>query len=96
MLVLVVKDQRRVEVEVGVGLNRRMSSSWCSGMLQDVAIPEFKEGRYGKGVAAAVERIGERLRGGDDAPASSGGVGSLDTEVLHPVTCGQEWSVRRV
>ena len=78
VLVLVVKDQRRVEVEVGVGLNRRMSSSWCSGMLQDVAIPEFKEGRYGKGVAAAVERIGERLRGGDDAPASSGGVGGLE------------------
>merc|ERR1719213_1027834 len=64
VLVFVVRDARRVEIEVGLSLEMLFSNSWCTSMLQADVIPAFKDGRYGDGVLSGVERIGERLRDG--------------------------------
>merc|ERR1719213_61207 len=64
VLVFVVRDARRVEIEVGLSLEMLFSNSWCTSMLQADVIPASKDGRYGDGVLSGVERIGERLRDG--------------------------------
>lgn len=77
VLVLVVKDQRRVEVEVGIGLNHKLSKSWCEAMLNADVIPSFKVGAYGDGLDIGVQDIGDRLRSTDEGPwVSENGGGS--------------------
>jgi uncharacterized protein len=44
ILFLVVMDQRRMEIEAGLGLESQFSSSWCSQMLTEEAVPRFREG----------------------------------------------------
>ncbi len=62
VLVFVFRDARRVEIEVGLALDRRFDGSWCSSMLDAHVVPRFKAGEYGEGVLEGVNRIGERLR----------------------------------
>merc|ERR1719213_1407200 len=50
VLILVVKDQRRVEIEVGLALEGSFDNSWCTSMLKEEVVPLFKEGRYGDGI----------------------------------------------
>lgn len=61
VLVLVVKDVRRIEVEVGTGAKSRLSTSWTTSMLSDRVLPLFKEGRYSKGLERCVAACGARL-----------------------------------
>jgi len=83
VLVLIVQNARRVEIEVGLALENDFSNAWCTNMLEAQVVPSFKEARYGDGVLAGVEQIGERLRGGGggyDVAATTGG--GDDTFVL--------------
>lgn len=75
ILVLLVRDARRVEIEVGLALEQRFSNSWCTSMLEANVVPLFKEGRYGAGLLEGVEQIGERLRadGGGGYAVQDGG-----------------------
>eukprot|EP00966_Prymnesium_polylepis_P029165 676810-Prymnesium_polylepis.1 len=50
VLVLVVKDARRIEVEVGLSLNSKFSRRWTEEMLSRHVLPRFKEGRYSEGL----------------------------------------------
>lgn len=71
ILVLVVRDARRVEIEVGISLDYRFSNAWCTSMLEAQVIPAFKDGRYGDGILRGVEQVGERLRLREDEIARS-------------------------
>jgi len=64
VLVLIVKNARRVEIEVGLALEKDFDNSWCTSMLTAEVVPSFKEAQYGEGVLKGVTQIGERLRGG--------------------------------
>ena len=66
VLVVVVKNAKRVEIEVGEGIEQRFDNSWCTSMLKAEVIPSFKQGKFGAGVLHGVEQIGERLRGGSE------------------------------
>lgn len=82
VLVLVVKNARRVEIEVGVGVEESFSNKWCTGMLKQEVVPLFKDGKYGQGINAAVLEIGDRLNGGGkrfEAGKSGAGRVSIDT-----------------
>lgn len=72
VLVLIVKDARRVEVEVGRSLNSLVSNSWTTSMLQSHVLPKLKRGDYGKGVEEVVERVGRRISGTDYKPDYKG------------------------
>merc|ERR1719440_2700547 len=50
VLVLVVKDARRIEVEVGDGLVNKFSHSWTDKMLEENVLPASKAGAYSRGV----------------------------------------------
>lgn len=61
VLILIVKDVRRVEVEVGTRLNHVVSHSYTTRMLENDVLPELKKGKYGGGVEKAVRRLAARI-----------------------------------
>jgi len=61
VLVLVVKDARRIEVEVGDGVVDKFSRSWTEQMLEDKVLPSFKTGRYSTGLIRCVDACASRL-----------------------------------
>ena len=62
VLVLAVQSARRIEIEVGIGLEWHMTKEWCTSMLEYDVVPKFKAGEYGKGLLVAVEQIGKKMR----------------------------------
>ncbi|CAJ1951878.1 unnamed protein product [Cylindrotheca closterium] len=69
VLLLVVLDERRTELEVGQALDAAFSKEWCQTTLQETASPAFRQEQYGKGLLATVQRVSQRLdevdRGGE-------------------------------
>ena len=61
VLVLVVKDARRIEVEVGDGVVDKFSRSWTEQMLEDKVLPSFKADRYSTGLIRCVDACASRL-----------------------------------
>lgn len=57
VLVLLVMDQRRIEIEVGDGANRFLTNSKCDQILQSRAVPYFKKGNYSDGMSNVVTAI---------------------------------------
>lgn len=67
VLVLIVKDVRRVEVEVGKRLNSIVSHSWTPRMLANDVLPKLKSGAYASGVEIAIGRLAMRIEDGNSA-----------------------------
>ena len=65
VLVLIVKDVRRVEVEVGNRLNSIVSRSWTTRMLENSVLPTLKDGAYASGIERAVGRLAARIENGN-------------------------------
>lgn len=57
LLILLVKDQRRIEFEVGYGLEGILPDIITQRIQQEVMVPELKKGDYDEAVIAGVERI---------------------------------------
>ena len=72
VLILVVLKQRRVEIEVGKGLNSYMGKEWCSNLLEKETLPAFKVEQYGRGLANTVQIVAKRLRDVDAGIAKKG------------------------
>ena len=62
LLVLMVADQRRIEMETGYGLEPILPDGWLSAMQHEVMLPAFRSGDHGAGLEAGLARIDERLR----------------------------------
>lgn len=61
IMLLVVKDGRRVEIEVDRSLNARFPAEWCTKTLRRYAAPEFRKGQYGTGLTETVTQIEKQL-----------------------------------
>eukprot|EP00520_Triparma_pacifica_P007913 CAMPEP_0118647040 /NCGR_PEP_ID=MMETSP0785-20121206/8392_1 /TAXON_ID=91992 /ORGANISM="Bolidomonas pacifica, Strain CCMP 1866" /LENGTH=250 /DNA_ID=CAMNT_0006539103 /DNA_START=376 /DNA_END=1128 /DNA_ORIENTATION=+ len=72
-LVLVSLNDRRIEIEIGEGLNPYMGELWSRPMLEDYSIPHFRKGGYSKGILNAVERAAERMKDVDGGVSHSAG-----------------------
>jgi len=72
LLVLLVMGQRRLEMEVGYGLEPQLPDGWLGGMQTRHMVPRFKTGDFGGGLEAGVEQVDARLRR-DPAAAREGG-----------------------
>ncbi|KAA6352322.1 hypothetical protein EZS27_000272 [termite gut metagenome] len=57
LLILFVLDKRAVRFEVGYGLEGVLPDAICKRIQVQTMIPEFKNGNYGAGILAGVERI---------------------------------------
>ncbi|MCS7086773.1 MAG: TPM domain-containing protein, partial [Bacteroidia bacterium] len=61
LLLLVVMDQRRAEIETGYGLEEFLPDAVCVRLLQEHLVPKFKAGLYDEGVVEVVNALGRRL-----------------------------------
>jgi len=64
LLLLLVIDQKRWEFETGYGLEGILPDVLLHRIGQDVMLPHFKNGNYGKGVDAGIDVILKRLNEG--------------------------------
>ncbi|MEZ5041242.1 MAG: TPM domain-containing protein [Saprospiraceae bacterium] len=61
LLLLVVMDQRRSEIETGYGLEGVLPDIICYRVLLDELVPQFQKGAYGNGLIRTVVRIKQLL-----------------------------------
>jgi uncharacterized protein len=61
VLVLLVMDARRIEVETGRGMERALPADRIQAILQKHVIPRFKEDDYGGGVLAGVQALAQTV-----------------------------------
>jgi uncharacterized protein len=69
VLLLVVRDDRKVRIEVGRGLEGNLPDITCGRIIRNVMVPRFKDGDYDGGVSAGVDAVLASLRGSYAPPA---------------------------
>ncbi|MFA4867561.1 MAG: TPM domain-containing protein [Pedobacter sp.] len=63
LLILMVKDQRRIEFETGYGLEGILPDMICQRIQQEHMVPQAKENNYDAAVTAGVTAVINRLTG---------------------------------
>jgi uncharacterized protein len=63
-LLLIAKDERRVRIEVGYGLEDRLTDAQSSILINSVILPAFKQGHFSAGIQAGAAAMLQVL-GGD-------------------------------
>jgi uncharacterized protein len=61
LLILLVKDQHRVEFETGYGLEDQLPDITCFQIQQEYMVPYFKEGDFDKGMLRGVNALANQL-----------------------------------
>ncbi len=74
LLFVVAKDDRRMRIEVGYGLEGAVPDAVAKQIIADVVAPRFRAGDFPGGVEAGVDAIAARIAGaGLPAPPADGG-----------------------
>lgn len=63
VLIVVARDDRRVRIEVGYGLEGAIPDAIARRILDEAITPRFREGDFAGGLAAGLDRIGARIAG---------------------------------
>lgn len=66
LLVLLVVDARRLEMETGYGLEPALPDGWLGTMQAERMVPRFRDGDLGGGLEAGIEAVDARLRSDPD------------------------------
>ena len=61
ILILVSMFERRIETEVGFGLEDKISEEFTAKLLDDVVVPYFKQSKYGEGLYEGVKKLVEEI-----------------------------------
>ncbi len=67
VLILLAMQERRVEIEVGYGLEPVLTDSRAGRLLDTYAVPQFRQGRMGAGLVALAEAVARVVTGAEDA-----------------------------
>ena len=72
ILILLSMQERRVEIEVGYGLEGFINDARAGQILDEYVIPLFKEGKYGEGLYSGASAIAKRIMtaGSEESEAS--------------------------
>lgn len=70
VLVLHVIDQRRVEIEVGYGLESVLTDARCKQIIDSITIPFFKESSFADGHYETVRALARQIRDPSLGPAA--------------------------
>ncbi len=62
LLLLVAPAERKVRIEVGYGLERRITDPYAGKVIDEQILPRFREGRFPEGIEAATDALIARLR----------------------------------
>jgi uncharacterized protein len=57
VLVVVAKDDRRIRIEVGGGIEGGLTDAQAGRIIRNTVTPAFREGRFGEGLYAAGQQI---------------------------------------
>jgi len=68
VLVLLAMKERRIEIEVGYGLEGVLPDALAGQILDDYAVPNFREGKMGEGVIAAAKAVASVVAKEENAP----------------------------
>lgn len=68
VLVLLAMKERRIEIEVGYGLEGVLPDALAGQILDDYAVPSFKEGKMGEGVIATAKAVASVVSKEENAP----------------------------
>lgn len=71
VLFLVARDDRKMRLEVGYGLEPRLTDARCGRILDGIARPEFRAGRFGAGIEKTIDAVVGTLEGKDVIPRSA-------------------------
>lgn len=63
VLMLVVRGDRKIRIEVGYGLEGALTDAVSSSIIRNVITPEFKKGDYYKGINDGVDAIIAAIKG---------------------------------
>jgi len=72
VLLLVVRDDHQIRIEVGRGLEGVLTDLLAGRIIDRVMTPRFRAGDFAGGIKAGVEAIGQAVRGEFKAPAAGG------------------------
>jgi uncharacterized protein len=79
-LLVIARDERKLRIEVGRGLEGELTDLECGRIIRNTIAPRFKQGDYSGGVHAGVQAMMESITPGSvgpqAAPASKDGLGS--------------------
>jgi uncharacterized protein len=76
VLVVVAKDDRKVRIEVGYGLEGAIPDALAKRIIAETIVPGFREGRFFDGLAGAVDDLGRLIDGEALPPPKADGGGS--------------------
>lgn len=57
ILILVSMFERRIETEIGYGLEKTISEEYTEKLLDDIIVPYFKQSKYGEGLYEGVKSL---------------------------------------
>lgn len=57
VLILIVRDDRAVRIEVGYGLEPELTDAESAAIIRNVLVPAFQSAKYGEGVIAATDAV---------------------------------------
>lgn len=69
-LLVVAKDDRKLRIEVGYGLEGALNDATAKRIIDEIIVPQFKAGNFAEGISAGVDRI-IRVVDGEPLPAPS-------------------------
>jgi uncharacterized protein len=70
VLLLVSKNDRKIRIEVGYGLEGKLTDLMSGRIIRNVMVPQFKMGRFDQGIINGVTAIVGVVRGEFTAPVS--------------------------
>ncbi|NJL15416.1 MAG: TPM domain-containing protein, partial [Microscillaceae bacterium] len=63
LLILLAREERKVRIEVGYGLEAILTDLVCKRLIEEVMSPQFRQGKFGAGLEQALEKIFKLLSG---------------------------------
>ena len=84
VILIVAKEDRRVRIEVGYGLEGAIPDAYAKRIIEQIIIPDFRDGQYYSGITHGVDAIISLLEG-EDLPLPESGSGYESSEKQLPV-----------
>ena len=66
LLILVAVEEREVRIEVGYGLEGVITDLEAGNIINDIMVPNFKNGEFGKGIYESVVVVSSQISGEED------------------------------
>jgi len=88
VLLLVAKNDRKLRIEVGYGLEGALNDATSKRIIEEFIVPHFKQGDFPGGISAGVDRI-VAVVNGEPLPAPSAQAGG--GKIPHPTLLGLLW-----